>query len=51
MTFIDEDTPLNLAENGLYEISYINTEEEDIVYELELLNSVTNDDSSGKFSR
>lgn len=46
VTFINEETPLHLSENGLYEIAYINISEEDMVSELELLESVNDDDSS-----
>jgi hypothetical protein len=46
VTFINEETPLQLSENGLYEIAYINISEEDMVSELEQLESVNDDDSS-----
>jgi hypothetical protein len=39
-----------LAENGWYEILCINTAEEDMVSDLELLDSVTNDDDSSQQS-
>jgi hypothetical protein len=50
VTFINEGTPLHLAENGLYEIAYINNSEEDMVSELELIESVNNDDESSRQS-
>ncbi len=50
VTFINEETPLHLAENGLYEIAYINISEEDMVSELELMESVNNDDDSSRQS-
>ena len=47
-TFINEESPLQLSENenGLYEIAYINISEEDMISELEQLESVNDDDSS-----
>jgi hypothetical protein len=50
VTFINEETPLHLSENGLYEIAYINISEEDMVSELELLESSNNDDDSSRQS-
>jgi hypothetical protein len=50
VTFINEGTPLHLAENGLYEIAYINISEEDMISELELMESVNNDDDSSRQS-
>jgi len=50
VTFVNEETPLHLAENGLYEIAYINISEEDMVSELELMESVNNDDDSSRQS-
>lgn len=48
VTFIHGETPLQIEENGLVEISYINITEDVIVSELGLLDSVgTDDDNSG----
>ncbi len=49
VTFVNEDTPLNL-EDGLVEISYINISEDVMVSELGLLDPITNDDDSSRQS-
>lgn len=49
VTFIHEDTPLNIEENGLVEISYINISE-DVISEFGLHNSIVNDDDNSRQS-
>ncbi|EFX88282.1 hypothetical protein DAPPUDRAFT_311610 [Daphnia pulex] len=46
----NEGTPLDLTENGLYKIVYINISEEDMVSEFELMESVNNDDGGSRQS-
>lgn len=50
ITYVNEDTRLNLDDNGLVEISYINIPEDVVVTDIGLLDSVNNEDDSSRQS-
>lgn len=50
VTFIHEDTPLNIEENGLVEISYINISEDVMVSEFDLHSSMIIEDDNSRQS-